>query len=101
MSNDEKGYNGWRNYATWRVNLEIFDGMDWDECGKYKDISALGEALKEMADDAVSNYGEITEGLALDYASAFLSEVDWYEIARHIIDDYPQVLEANDEEEKA
>ena len=21
-------YNGWTNYATWRVNLEIFDGMD-------------------------------------------------------------------------
>jgi hypothetical protein len=19
-------YNGWTNYATWRVNLEIFDG---------------------------------------------------------------------------
>ena len=21
-------YNGWTNYATWRVNLEIFDGFD-------------------------------------------------------------------------
>lgn len=20
-------YNGWTNYATWRVNLEMFDGM--------------------------------------------------------------------------
>jgi len=20
-------YNGWTNYATWRVNLEIFDGI--------------------------------------------------------------------------
>ena len=20
-------YNGWTNYATWRVNLEIFDGL--------------------------------------------------------------------------
>ena len=21
-------YNGWTNYATWRVNLEMFDGAD-------------------------------------------------------------------------
>jgi hypothetical protein len=24
-------YNGWTNYATWRVNLEIFDGIDPSE----------------------------------------------------------------------
>ena len=24
-------YNGWTNYATWRVNLEIFDGNELDE----------------------------------------------------------------------
>jgi len=23
----DKNYNGWTNYATWRVNLEMFDGM--------------------------------------------------------------------------
>lgn len=23
-------YNGWTNYATWRVNLEMFDGMQID-----------------------------------------------------------------------
>ena len=26
--NDTK-YNGWTNYATWRVNLEMIDGSDW------------------------------------------------------------------------
>ena len=26
-------YNGWTNYATWRVNLEIFDGMSADDMG--------------------------------------------------------------------
>jgi len=24
-------YNGWSNYATWRINLEVFDGMDAQE----------------------------------------------------------------------
>jgi hypothetical protein len=28
MSNE---YNGWTNYETWRVNLEIFDGFDMDD----------------------------------------------------------------------
>ena len=23
-------YNGWSNYETWRVNLEIFDGLQTD-----------------------------------------------------------------------
>ena len=23
-------YNGWTNYATWRVNLEMFDGFEPD-----------------------------------------------------------------------
>ena len=26
---DQK-YNGWANYETWRVNLELFDGYDPD-----------------------------------------------------------------------
>ena len=30
---DQK-YNGWTNYATWRVNLEIFDGLHSDIDGE-------------------------------------------------------------------
>ena len=29
-----------------------------------------------------------SEGLALDYARAFVSNVDWFEIARHMLDAY-------------
>ena len=24
-------YNGWTNYATWKVSLEMFDGVDWED----------------------------------------------------------------------
>jgi len=24
-------YNGWTNYATWRVNLELFSDMDYKD----------------------------------------------------------------------
>jgi hypothetical protein len=29
--------------------------------------------------------------LALDYAEAFLSDVNWFEIAEHMIEDYREV----------
>lgn len=93
---DNKQYNGWHNYATWRVNLEIFDGMDWGDYSPYSTIADFADALEEMADEVITNYGEIKDDghhLPLDYARAFLLDVDWYEIAEHIAQDYPNVLE--------
>ena len=79
-------YNGWTNYETWRVNLEIFDGMngkDFEHCDGVYDLSL---ALKGYAEDCVDD--SAPEGLARDYASAFLSNVNWYEIAEHMATDY-------------
>lgn len=73
-------YNGWTNYATWRVNLEIFDGFDIEEIGWHKlDIYDLAQSLKEHANDTLEMEGK--EGIVLDYARAFVSEVNWHEIA--------------------
>lgn len=82
-------YNGWTNYATWRVNLEIFDGWSPYDCGHDSSTSAydLGLALKDIAGELMANYGE---GLTFDYAMAFLSDVNWTEIARHIIEAYAE-----------
>ena len=80
-------YNDWRNYATWRVNLEVFDGLDPREMGWHKfDKYELGEALKDYANEVLECNAR--EGLALDYARAFISDVDWFEIAAHMIDAY-------------
>lgn len=79
-------YNGWTNYATWRVNLEIFDGQDPEGFDLTQDAYNLGRDLKDYAEeliDATSN-----EGLARDYALAFLSDVDWGAIAQHLIEAY-------------
>jgi hypothetical protein len=73
METTEK-HNGWTNYATWRVNLEIFDGLYSDMEGE----RATAEGCKEYAEEVVSESGE---GLALDYAMAFLANVNWNEIA--------------------
>lgn len=83
-------YNGWTNYETWRVNLEIIDGIDardmWPREVRDDDAYTLSKQLEEYAEEVVSGYGQV-EGLAMDYARAFLSGVNWYEIAEHILDD--------------
>lgn len=80
-------YNGWSNYATWRVNLEIFDGMSpADICGETPpDRWTLENEMKEYAEELVT--GD-SDGLATNYALAFLSYVDWREIAQHKIKEY-------------
>jgi hypothetical protein len=77
-------YNGWTNYATWRVRLEMFDGYDGASDNNL-DAYDLGQSLREMALETVA---EQASGLALDYAEAFLSDVNWFEIAEHMIEDY-------------
>lgn len=73
--NNEK-YNGWTNYATWRVALEIFDETPdaWEE------ITA--DDCKDYAEMIVDNGS--SEGFALEYALAFLQDVNWQEIADHL-----------------
>jgi len=86
---NQNTYNGWTNYATWRVNLEIIDGIDardmWPREVRDDDAYSLSKQLEEYAEEVVSGYGQV-EGLAMDYARAFLSEVNWYEIAEHLLD---------------
>lgn len=84
MSTDTK-YNGWTNYATWRINLEIFDGFDPREhFSRYDRDEAynLAHDLKEYALEAV--IGD-ADGLMADYAAAFIDDVNFYEIAEHLI----------------
>lgn len=82
----DKTYNGWTNYETWRVNLEIFDGMELEDMSGRTDWDAydLGEYLKEWAEEIISNDAP-NGGLAHDYALAFLQNVNWREIAQHMI----------------
>ena len=88
----ETTYNGWTNYATWRVNLEMFDGMTVDDLDftvdgmdKVREGIELAMFLENYVDDFIS---ESAHGLALGYAQAFLSDVNWGEIARHLLDAY-------------
>jgi hypothetical protein len=69
-------YNGWTNYATWRVNLEMFDGFE-DE-----NTNMTADDYKYLAIEHLT-YDCSAESLAFQYAMAFLDEVNWHEIAEH------------------
>lgn len=69
-------YNGWSNYATWRINLEVFDGMEFEE-------KVDAEFLQELAEEIIFDNGNATS-LCENYAYAFLSDVNYHEIAEHI-----------------
>jgi hypothetical protein len=88
-------YNGWTNYATWRVNLEIFDGFDpkdyWFGSDRWEAYD-LGDFLKGYAEELIESSS--SEGLALDYALAFLSDVDWRQIASRMLDNFEEDQEA-------
>ena len=88
------GYNGWTNYETWRINLEVLDGMTIEDFGfdiqdvdtdEVADTERLAESIEGYVNEIV--LGETPEGLARDLADDFLNKVDWYEIAEHLVAD--------------
>ena len=90
----DKGHNGWTNYATWRVNLEIISQYDWAEEPFVNELTV--SYLEELVEQAVFGVNdERKEDLLKDsYASAFLSEVNYYEILEYIKEEVSNELEA-------
>ena len=88
---ENKKYNGWTNYATWRINLEIFDGLEIDDEVDHAIVQKMAEELVLMDVDEQS--------MVASYAMAFMSEVNWYEIAEHLNEMFlPEIeLEVADE----
>jgi len=97
-------YNGWTNYATWRINLEVFDGLECDDIGAFSrystpDISDVVEWLQQYAEDVV--FMDCPNSLATSYARAFMDDVNYHEIAQHYMDAWQEQMdeEERDEEE--
>lgn len=105
MSQDHS-YNGWKNYETWATALWL-DNDEWSyntarevvaEARRvaeargdteYPDVAAA-DALKEWAEETFIE--PITEsgtpyGLAVDLLRAAWSEVDWFEVAAHYVEE--------------
>jgi predicted lipid-binding transport protein (Tim44 family) len=81
----ENTYNGWMNYATWRVNLEYFDGRDiLDSYRDKPDAHDLADELRSELMDYLET--ECENSLTLSYAQSFVFDVDFLEIAEHLIE---------------
>ena len=83
---NDQTYNGWTNYATWRVNIEMVDGLDPREhfTGS-TDVYELASQIEEYVNNYIDDFAS---GLALGYALAFLHEVNWREIAKYMAEAY-------------
>ena len=87
-------HNGWPNYETWRVNLELVsdyaDSLQKDGA-RFKSTADLADAFKEYVESIMDEY---PDDLAKDYANAFLESVKWFTVAQH----YDELIQEDDEE---
>ncbi len=101
-------YNGWKNYETWNVKLWIDNEQGsseyWAEqaseaweTGEYKRAYSsqtrkesasciLADRLKDEFEEAQP---EVT-GMWADLLNAAMSEVDWYEIAENMLEEFEE-----------
>jgi len=94
-------YNGWSNYATWRINLDCVDGLDPRDHGfknvtneDVYDVYDFGKYLKGYVEECLFAYTSDKPSLVEDYARAYLSDVNWYEIAKNLIEAYADEVQA-------
>lgn len=101
---EEEGYQGWRNYETWVVNLwidnergdyeywrertdEVMSSSEAHDSFSQEDVAkgTLADELKEWLEEAMPDE---MSGMFVDLLKGAISEVDTYEIAGHWVDDY-------------
>jgi len=99
--NTDKTYNGWTNFETWKINLEVLDGYT----SHIIDSERVKETLKTKTYDLSEELEDyVFEVLGFDqcqneysllsnYAYWFIKEVNFYEIAEHIKNDLKNHLE--------
>lgn len=78
-------YNGWTNYATWRVCLEIFDNYELEEELKTMEPYDLASQLEEVVESLLLDQAD-ENSLVYNYAMAFINDVNFQEIAEAVLE---------------
>ena len=108
-------YNGWTNYETWNVKLwmdndegsyhhygelaqDCFESAAADEHFTHAEnaVFLLAERLKSDHEEAMQDLldnDKMGASMWADLLGAALSEVNWHEIAEHMIEDVDQDAE--------
>ena len=83
-------YNGWTNYETWKVNLELVDSEYLGEClSDYDNFSDFIKLLKYSVQE-IAFKGLEDNSIASSAVSSMMSRVNWTEIAEHIQEAYAE-----------
>lgn len=91
----QKGYNGWTNYETWATKLWLDNDQGsydyWCErteelvgTGMPEPAHPLAQELRDTHEEALPEL----QGFASDLLRGAFSEINWYEIAESLIEDY-------------
>ena len=73
--------NGWSNYATWSINVEILGDVDFDHPVTY-------DYLEDYVNEIVfNNQTHENARLMNEFARSFISQVDFRELAEAINSD--------------
>jgi len=103
----DKTYNGWTNYETWNVKLwidndegsynywrettkEVVDDATGASIDDELDMDSAKYRLSSMIKDFVEENNPLADNADMytDLLGAAISEVNWYEIAESMIEDY-------------
>jgi len=94
---NDKKYNGWTNYATWRINLELLGDYDFAEDvleGADENWRPNVDYLKDLVEHWVFENHTGSLGIVEDYARAFVDQVNFHEILEHILENIDNELQA-------
>lgn len=92
--NMQTKYNGWNSYETWLVNVWMTNDQGsceyWEEVAREVLEYNEGEAAQRNLAHILKEYFEenmpSVEGLYADLLSSALQEVDWDELAEHMLE---------------
>jgi len=86
---ENKTYNGWSNYATWRINLEHFSDRSLEDLKENyemcEDVYDVAQSIQAETEDYIYTLSE--NDMVVNYALAFVDDVNWNEIATLIYED--------------
>ena len=100
MTTINEKHNGYTNYATWRINLELVDGSYISTIGDlqaepFTSIGELAYSIQAYCEEFINNSGSDTT--VASYALAFIAQVNWYEIAQLVADEHPDLINITSE----
>ena len=96
----DETYNGWTNYETWRINLEILsDFSSGQDDRRFCEMDRGDQAteLEEYVDEILTGFDSSAQSIALDYARSFVREVNFYEIAKHVDAEIDEMYPADEQ----